>query len=792
MRNLLLFVLLVSCSFFSKASGESDCMITGNIVDINNQPLIYTTVVLNDVTSNNLNGSITDENGFFCFSDLQPGRYVLHVTHVGFSDYISEPFDLKAGGQFKLENIRLMPQNEQLSEIIVTGKANVSEVKPTYIKYKTEALISQSGGSAGDILKNMPSVAMGGSPGHNRDIRFRGLGNAYTKVLINGRETGLEGNNRETVLDQIPASSIAYIEIHSVPGVEYQSEGINGIVNIVLKDDKNFGTTGSTGVMKGNSDGLSGGIALSHKTEKLNLFGGYDFQQRNLPKTKEKIKTTINNGTATEIEMSTEVEEKWFNNQTIRAGFDYNLLPKTRIGAEYIYGAQLEDKTKTNDIAKYTADSRFKSATQEIKPEYKPNNYHQLITGFNHVFEKNQKLNAGFGYLTSKQEKLEKTTVYNVDNKGKWLSFQPKLEKKNEDVSKDEYSWDASISDVKLLSHTIKAGYSGKSESSSFVLINDKFNYKDTSWTSSESGKDNFSVKEVTQALFLSDEYKFSFLRVTAGVRYEFTQLTSFSGSEGNDDSGNYGLFLPNLAITANIDKTQYITLNGGRRIRRPGFKDLNPYEEVVSASQVKKGNPDLVPEKAWAFELGYLKNFEKFNVGANLFYRDISDVIQKTLSENNEGIITEQPQNTGHAWLAGAELMTSVNVFKFWEINASYSVFGSEITSGDYQGDALNDQYKWSAKAINDFKLPFQTHLQFSVNAVGPKISGTKVENTIWFADLGIEKELVKNGFFIFRMSDVFGSLTKEKTEYTDKSATTEIETTPGQIFMAGLKYRF
>ncbi|MCA1758624.1 MAG: outer membrane beta-barrel family protein, partial [Bacteroidales bacterium] len=544
--------------------------------------------------------------------------------------------------------------------------------------------------------------------------------------------------------------------------------------------------------LKGNADGLSGGIALSHKTEKLNLFGRYDFQQRNLSKTKERIKTTFNNGAVTEIEESTELEEKWFNNQTIRTGFDYNLLPKTRLSVEYIYGTQLEDKTKTNDIAKYTADYKFKSATQEVKPEYKPNNYHQLITDFNHVFDNNQKLKAGFGYLKSNQEKQEKTTVNNVNSDGKWLNFQPKLERKNEDVSKNEYSWDISISDIKLLSQNIKAGYSGKSESSSFVLINDKFNYKDTSWTSSEIGKDNFGVKEVTQALFISDEYKFSFLRVTAGVRYEFTKLTSLSGGESNEDSGNYGIFLPNLAITANIDKTQYITLNGGRRIRRPGFKDLNPYEEIVSASQIKKGNPDLVPEKAWAFEMGYLKNFERFNVGANLFYRDISDVIQKTLSENDNGVVAEQTQNTGHAWLAGAEFMTTVNVFKFWEINASYSVFESEITSGNYQGDALNDQYKWSAKAINDFTLPFQTHLQFAFNAVGPKISGTKVENTIWFADLGIEKELIKNGFIMFRMSDVFGSLSKEKTEYTDKSATTEIETTPGQIFMAGLKYRF
>jgi outer membrane receptor protein involved in Fe transport len=787
-----IILLLLSASLFANGFDDKSCIVTGNIIDQNNQALMYTTVVLNDLSSNNLNGSITDQNGYFCFSSIKPGQYVLQISYMGFSDYQSEPIQIKAGERLKFENIQLTPEDKQLSEVIITGQANVSEIKPTYIKYKTESLISQSGGSAGDILKNMPSVAMGGSPGHNRDIRFRGLGNAYTKVLINGRESGFEGNNRETVLDQIPASSIAYIEILSVPGAEYQSEGINGIVNIVLKEDKNFGTKGSAEVMTGNSDGLSGGISLSHKTEKLNLFGRYDFQQRNLPKNKERVKTSFNKGVVTEIEESNEIEERWFNNQSFRTGFDYNFLPKTRFSAEYIYGTQIEDKTKTNDITKYTADNRFKSATQEVRTEYKPNDYHQVITDFNHVFNNNQRLNAGFGYLKSNQDKQEETTVYNVNSEGQWLNFQPKMENKFEDVAKNEYNWNVSLTEIKLWEQNIKMGYSGKSESSSFVLINSKFNYKDTSWTSSESGKDNFSVNEVTHALFLTDEYRFSFMRLTAGARYEFTQLNTESGSASANSSGNYGIFLPNLALTFNIDKTQYITLTGGRRIRRPGFKDLNPYEEIISSSQVKKGNPALLPEKAWAFEMGYLKNFEKFNIGANLFYRDINDVIQKTLTENEQGVVTEQPQNTGHAWLAGMEFMTSANVFKFWEINASYSVFESKITSGDYQGDALKDQYKWSAKAINDFKLPFQTNLQFSVNAVGPKISGTKEENTIWFADLGIEKRLVQNGYLMFRVSDLFNTLKKEKTEYTDKSTSFEVESTPGQIFTVGLKYQF
>ncbi len=791
MKQVILTLFFVHSFLFGLYASET-ISITGNILDHNNEKLPYATVLLKNISNNTTQGTVTDDNGYFYFENLKKGKYQLSVSYIGFSGFQSEEIEIENNEKYKFQNINLKPEEDHLSEVIVIGKGNVSEVKPTYIKYKASALISQTGGNAGDILKNMPSVAMGGSPGHNRDIRFRGLGNAYTKVLINGRETGLKGNNRESIIDQIPASSIQYIEILSVPGVEYQSEGVNGIVNIVLKENQNYGTKGSVSILSGNHDGLSGGFNLSHKTEKLNLFAQYDFQQRTITKNKDKTKTSFKDGEVSGIENSLEHEEKRFNNQLIRAGLDYYILPKTKFSTEYTYGYQLEDKDKVNHITKLEADNEFKSASQELKTEYKPNKYHQAITSFNHTFDNNQQLTANFGYITSDQDKFEEKKVYNITEDGRWADFEPKLENKEELKENDEYFWGVSYSNLKISSQNLKFGYTGQSESSNFYVNTDKYSYKDTAWSSSSKGNDNFKVNELTQSLYVSDEFHHSFMRLIAGVRYEFTKINTNVENEINKETGSYGIFLPNLSLTANIDETQYITLNFGRRIRRPGFKDLNPYEEEKEPGFIKKGNPDLMPEKAWAYEVGYLKNFKNGNVGTNIFYRDITNVIQKTLSEDEQGIIIEQPKNTGHAWLAGIEFMTSVNPFEFWQVNASYSIFESEITSGDYEGDALKDQYKWSAKAINDFKLPYNTNLQLSFNVVGPKISGTKEESTIWFADLGIEKELIKGGSLIMRVADIFDSLEKEKTEYTPKSTTYEHETTIGRVFLVGIKYQF
>ena len=773
-------------------AGLAQYRVTGNLIDAGNDPVAFASVVLTRNSDGQAIKVMADDKGYFCLNNIKNGDYRLTVSLLGFETWSSPVGVAGDAATVNLHDIQMVATITDLAEVLITGTSHISEIKPSLIKYKTSSLISQSGGTAGDILKNMPSVAMGGSPGHNRDIRFRGLGNAYTKVLINGRESGLSGNNRETVLDQIPAGSISHIEIMAVPGAEYQGEGINGIVNIVLKDNANFGLHGKAEAMGGNHNGNSGGFSISNKTEKLNVFANYDFLNRNLPKPKDKLKTDLKNGAVTQVEDSYELENKNFTNHNLRTGFEYLLQPKTKLSAEYIYGYQLEDKDRSLEYTRTDGSGKFKSAAEEVKSEYKPNNYHQVYGAFEHTFAKQTKLLINASYQTEEQKKTEEKATYALTSKGKWANFQPALENKYENQNSEKLLWNATLSKLKLGKNLLNVGYAGEADSRKFNNTTDKFSYKDTTWTKSSNGFDNFKVNETTHAFFVTDEYKVAFLKLKAGLRFETTQTKGNAQTTDLNASKNYSLLLPSASATFNLDKTQYLTVNVGRRIRRPGFKDLNPFTEQKEPTKYAKGNPELKPEKAWAYELGYLKNFSKFNVGANLFYRDITDVIQKTITEDDNGIVTEQPQNTGRAYVAGYELMSTIKPFDFWQLALSFAQFESEITSGAYSGDALSDQYKWSGKAITDFTLPKGWSAQLAFNAVGPKVSESKQESTIWFADLGVETRFLTNGALTFRMTDVFDSLVKRKTERTDKSSTIETEYGLGQVFLVGLSWKF
>lgn len=774
-------------------TAEAQCIISGNIIDPEGLPIPYATVLTENTDAPGLSmGVMADDKGYFCFRNVPAGNYLLTISTVGFETYTTSLKVSADEPQVNLPGIRLINSVTHIAEVFISGTRHVSEIKPAQIKYQTSALISEKGGTAGDILKNMPSVAMGGSPGHNRDIRFRGLGNAYTKVLINGREAGLTGNNRETILDQIPAGSISHIEIHSIPGAEYQSEGINGVVNIVLKENHDYGTHGQIEAIAGNFEGRGGTLALSNKTEKLNLYAQADFLHRDVPKWKERLKTDFKNGNISQIEDAFELEKRTFSNYNLRTGIDYFVRPKTKLSGEYLHGYQLEDKSKTLDFTRTDAAGNWRSAGQEIRSEYKPNSFHQFYTSVEHTFANQAKLSAKASYMTEDQEKTDEKTTYNLKKNGKYANFQPALENKYEATNGEKWLWNVQVNRLNLGRNSLILGYSGEQDSRTFKNTTEKFNYKDTAWVASSNGFDNFRVKETTHGFFVADEIKSGHFVMKGGLRFETTHTAGSGPTPAMSGSKTYGLFLPSASLIYNIDQSQYLSLNFGRRIRRPGFKDLNPFEEQKEPTKINAGNPDLKPERAWAYEAGYLKNFTGFNVGANLFYRDIHDVIQKTMTEDDNFVVTERPDNTGRARVMGYELMSTAQPFEFWQLTASYSRFDSKILTGEYAGDALKDQFKWTAKAITDIKLPGDWSVQAVANAVGPKISSTKIENTIWFADFGLEKKVLKNGSVNLRVSDVFDTLVKEKTDITDKSSNVETEYSRGRMFLVTMGWKF
>lgn len=682
-----------------------------------------------------------------------------------------------------------------LQEITITSKIGATQVEPQKIRFSTQDLPSQTGGTAGDILKGMVSVAMGGSPNHNRDIRYRGLGNGYTTVLINGKQSGITGNNRETVLDMIPASQIDYIEIISNPTAEQTANGINGIVNIVLKKGGNQEQNGQISIYADTQDGYNGNLTLQHSKNNFSISGSFDKLKRSANKYDNGTQTKFNtDGSLKETVEIDKSEIKSFDNNTASTRINYFTSNNWNFSGEYIFGQQVENKNKEELNITYKNDGTFKSGKKRFETENKFNKFYNPSLFISKQWEKSKlelDLNTNFS-SESKDKLLQDYTTY-VDGVVNYTAL-PTQQTEIENIQFKNYFPSASFKTNFNKKINFKTGFQGFITNRNANRITRKLNNTTNDWAIQPNSTFNFDLDENTYAAYVTSTIQQNKFKFILGYRHEFTNIESVASSTTEEtNSSNYNIALPNATITYSLNEKSYLKTSLGRRVRRPAFADMNPFVEIKSATEIKVGNPDLKPEKAWAYELGYFSEIKKFNYGVNVFHRDISDLIQKNITTDTDGITTESFTNLDRAISSGLEFIMGFQPVKWYNINLNYSRFWSEILdNSSFDGDALKDQTDWTFKAINDFRFQKGFNAQFITNVVGPKGTTQEQEKTIWFADLGLEKQLFTNGFFTVRVTDVFDTLKKQKTKNTIVQIEEMTENTPGRIFSAGFRWQF
>ncbi len=92
--------------------------------------------------------------------------------------------------------------------------------------YGREELDKYGDTQLSDVLKRLPGVNVAGG-----QLRMRGLGGAFTQILVNG-EPAPPGFN----LEQVNPASVERIEVSKSPTADQSAQAIAGTVNIILKD----------------------------------------------------------------------------------------------------------------------------------------------------------------------------------------------------------------------------------------------------------------------------------------------------------------------------------------------------------------------------------------------------------------------------------------------------------------------------------------------------------------------------------------------------------------------------
>ncbi len=770
----LLLILTTSLTFGQRQRGSSELVtISGTVLDKEyNEPLEYATLILQSVTNpEKVTGGITDINGKFSV-ETEPGLYNIRLEYISYNTFRLD--NQRITSSKDLGTIKLGINVEQLEAVEVVGEKTTVEVRLDKKIYNIGKDITTSGATVSDALNNVPSVSVDVEGA----ISLRG--NENVRILINGRPSALAGFGSTDALRQLPADAIDKVEVITSPSARYDAEGTAGILNIILKKEKTLGFNGSINTTIGYPAASQISSNLNLRTDKFNIFNTLGFSYRQPPGGGFADNTYANGDFDRIIEdRNIERENLSFN---FNIGMEYFLTDKSSITAGYF--ARISDGTDvTENLSRRFVGTDIASRTIRTEEENEDDKSNQISLNYiNRLDDDGQKLTADLQYSFDKEDIFTVIQENNMFPNNDLLAFENITEKEKQKEFLFQADYVLPLGDAQF-----EAGYRGN-----FEVTDNPFKLETEDLETGElvlRQDNNFKYTENVNALYTQygNKYgKFSFL---AGLRLENTQLkgelTSFDlealqESIGEDidlnfDKNYLGLF-PTLNLIFEIAERENITLGYNRRINRPRGWYINPFPSRSSRTNIFQGNPDLDPAFANAFDLGYLKRWEKLTFTSSIYYQKETNSFERVQEETGEltedgiRIIRTVPINLSTNERIGAEAGVLYNPTKWLRLNYSFNFFQFS-TEGAFNGvdyGAQNTSWftRFSSKVTLPGKLEWQTNAFYS----GPSNNAQTTNEGIFSLNLAFSKDIMGDkGTLAFNVSDLLNSRKRRSFTETD-----------------------
>ncbi|WP_034925601.1 outer membrane beta-barrel protein [Gillisia sp. CAL575] len=805
-KKVLLFSFLLIFFISSPYSGYSQSKqftISGKVIDdALNVPLEYATIAItrpNDPKF--LDGGVTDINGEFSIK-VPPGVYNITIE---FISYTSQNFKNKTvESDLDLGTIKLGISSSSLDEVVVRAETTQVEVRLDKKIYNIGKDLTTKGGTVSDALSNVPSVAVDVEGA----ISLRG--NENVRVLINGKPSAMAGFGSTNVLGQLPADAIDRVEVITSPSARYDAEGTAGIINIILRKEKTLGFNGSVTANIGNPDDYGVTVNANLRKDKYNLFTTTGFNYSNAPGNAF-FDTQYFNGTFDRV-----IENRDYDR--LRRGFNTNL------GMEY-YITDMSSLTASvfyrlgnnSDVTKnYT--NRFidnELVVQTLRKEFESeddNSYQFALNYVNKFDEKGHKLTADFQYEYDKEKQpslISEDITFSDDaqNIGFLADEETNsIEKQNEYLIQVDY--------VRPIGEDsqFEAGYRGNFENQITDYTLRQQDPESLQLLVNDTLTNIFDYTENVNALYTQYGTKFGDFSFLLGLRLENTQLKGKIDSQLSDEEitesfgfpidtdfdNNYlGLF-PTVNLIYEIAKTENITLGYNRRINRPRGWFINPFPSRSSRTNVFQGNPNLAPAYSSAFDLGYLKRWEKLTLTSSVYYQyetDAFERVQQGTGEFIDGIeiIRTIPINLGTNERIGAEAGVLYNPAKWLRLNGSINFFQFK-TEGDFNGiDYGAKNNSWFGRFSSKVSLPAKIDWQTNAFYRGAQENSQTKTDGIFSLDVALSKEIFnENATLSLNARDLLNSRKRSSVTTTDRFIQeSEFQWRQRQITLS-LTYRF
>lgn len=782
-KNIFLFILIIATLSLGATNTDplEKIMLTGKVIDNDTkQPLEYATIVIKSLDGKIITGGITDAKGEFSIQ-VAKGVYDIYIEFISFK---TKTFKRKEiAGNTDLGTITLEIDAQNLNEVVVVAEKSTVEVRLDKKIYNVGKDMTVKGGTASDVLDNVPSVSVD----VEGNVSLRGSENV--RILINGKPSGLVGMSSTDVLRQLPADAIEKVEVITSPSARYDAEGTAGILNIILRKGKANGFNGSVSASAGNPDNFGLSANLNYRTNKVNYFGSGGYNYRNAPGSSKSDVTYLNPSEFTpNFRNETRDYDRKNDNYNARFGTEYFLTDKTSLTGTILYRESDSDDLSTNISKEYDVNKILTQTNTRIELENEKDITKEYALNFMHDFDKDgHKLTLDFQYEnTAENSSAFISDSYPernfTDNETKNILIKGDYILPIGENSQFEFGFNTNLNQL-----------------NSDYLV-EEFNETTNQYENNTNFSNNLDFEQNVFAVYSQYGNKINKFSYLLGLRMENTdrKISLLQTIETYDK--NFTEFFPTVNLGLEFSDSESITLGYNRRLSRPGHWFLNPFESRTSQTYVRKGNVNLDPTYTNAFDLGYLKRWEKLTLNSSLYYQHAINNIEMAQNEelrNVNGVetlvIIATPVNLSSQDRYGFEFTANYNPIKWWRITNSFNFFKS-VTSGDFNGISYDSEnVSWFTRLNSRISLPGGIDWQTSGMYMGPSETAISERKGMVSLNLAFSKDVLKEkGTLALNVSDLLNTRKRESTDYSPTTiAENEFQWRKRQV-MLNFTYRF
>lgn len=756
----LAFFLLLLVAGTSQAQTEVKGRIRLKIVNREQQPLENATAeLLRSKDSSLVKTALSDKTGIVEFENLQPGSYIIRTTLINHQSAFSAWIIITADEpQPSVPAVVLEPGAVQLKGIEVAGarKPFLQRLSDRII-VNVENSVINAGSTALDVLERSPGIVVD----QNDNISMRGRSGVI--IMIDGKPSPMSGADLVNYLRSLPSNAIERIELITNPSSKYDAAGNAGIIDIRMKKDQRYGTNGSVtaGYGQGVYPKANTGINFNTRNKKLNVFGGYNYAYRMQLNHLILDRNFYTDGVFTGKDNKDNYTKIPMNFQTIRLGVDWYASSKTILGM--VVNSNISKIDPFNRNSSTVSDNNKEPVFNFNTQTGNHNRNKNVATNFNlkHTFDSTGKeltADLDLGYFGTENNSSVATQYYKLDG----TQLQP------------NYLLDG-FQDGKLNLATLKADYvhplkkQAKLEAgfkTSWVKTDNDARFFDMSngTPQDDVNKTNhFYYNENINAAYVNFKRAYKKFDFQVGLRAENTNVKTRQVKGDIRWDSSYTQLFPSAFFNYKVKEDQTLGLSVSRRIDRPNYSQLNPFLFLIDVTTYATGNPSLLPQFTWSYELSYTMKsinitfgYSHTNKNQNVVIARFKEVFPNIPADDN--ITVQIPVNLTSSDYYGVTIAAPVRITKWWNMMNNANLFYNHF-NGNLSGTTLNNgRVAVNLSTNQTFTLKKGWTIEMSGNYNSGGLYGFTSFRPQWAVGAGAQKTFLKGkGQVRLNVSDIF-----------------------------------